>query len=111
MTNVIIEVSKYVLIFLMAVYTYLNFSYFRFHDVWEQNRTCARQNVMMFFIHLIAYAILFLKSKDERVVLFCLFYRLYRAVPAVLSQHVPDSCQQYVYVALCRLYHADASLI
>ena len=70
MTNVIIEVSKYVLIFLMAVYTYLNFSYFRFHDVWEQNRTCARQNVMMFFIHLIAYAILFLKSKDERVVLF-----------------------------------------
>ena len=72
MTNVIIEVSKYVLIFLMAVYTYLNFSYFRFHDVWEQNRTCARQNVMMFFIHLIAYAILFLKSEDERVVLFYL---------------------------------------
>ena len=72
MTNVIIEVSKYMLIFLMAVYTYLNFSYFRFHDVWEQNRTCARQNVMMFFIHLIAYAILFLKSEDERVVLFYL---------------------------------------
>ncbi|MDD3253203.1 MAG: FtsW/RodA/SpoVE family cell cycle protein [Lachnospiraceae bacterium] len=72
MVNVIIEVSKYLLILLMAIYTYLNFSYFRFHEEGEQNRTCRRQNVAMFLIHFVAYAILFLKSEDERVVLFYL---------------------------------------
>lgn len=91
----IIEVSKYVLIFLMAVYTYLNFSYFRFHDVWEQNQTCARQNVMMFFIHLIAYAILFLKSEDERIVLFYLAQLIFFAA----------------YIGLYRLFYRNMSRI
>ncbi|WP_432627685.1 FtsW/RodA/SpoVE family cell cycle protein [Brotaphodocola sp.] len=95
MTNVIIEVSKYVLIFLMAVYTYLNFSYFRFHDVWEQNQTCARQNVMMFFIHLIAYAILFLKSEDERIILFYLAQLIFFAA----------------YIGLYRLFYRNMSRI
>lgn len=70
MINVIIEVSKYLMIFLMAIYTYLNFSYFRFHEEWEQNRTCGRQNVAMFLMHFVAYVILYLKSEDERVLLF-----------------------------------------
>lgn len=91
----IIEVSKYVLIFLMAVYTYLNFSYFRFHDVWEQNQTCARQNVMMFFIHLIAYAILFLKSEDERIILFYLAQLIFFAA----------------YIGLYRLFYRNMSRI
>ena len=70
MVNVIIEVSKYLLILFMALYTYWNFSYFRFHDSWEQNRICGKQNAVMFLLHLLAYVVLYLKSADERVVLF-----------------------------------------
>ena len=95
MINVIIEISKYVLILLMAGYTYLNFSYFRFHDVWDQNRICAHQNRMMFFIHLVAYAILYLKSEDERVVLFYAAQLIFFAV----------------YIGLYRLFYRNMSRI
>ena len=68
----IIEVSKYLMILLMAVYTYFSFSYFRFHEEDMQKRVCIRQNFAMFLMHLLAYLILYLKSEDERVVLFYL---------------------------------------
>lgn len=72
MVNVFIEVSKYLMILLIAVYTYLNFSFFRLHDEERQNRICNRQNVAMFLLHLAAYCVLYLKSEDERIVLFYL---------------------------------------
>ncbi len=70
MVNIVIEVSKYLMILLIAAYTYWNFSYFRFRDPWQQGRVCVRQNVAMFLLHFVAYAVLFLKSEDERVILF-----------------------------------------
>lgn len=68
----IIEVSKYLMILLIAVYTYLNFSYFRYREEWGQRRVCRRQNIAMFLMHFVAYLILYLKSEDNRVVLFYL---------------------------------------
>lgn len=68
----IIEVSKYLMILLMAVYTYFSFSYFRFHEEDMQKKVCRRQNFAMFLMHLLAYLILYLKSEDERVVMFYL---------------------------------------
>ena len=72
MVNVIIEVSKYLLALLMALYTYWNFSYFRFHEEAAKDRVCARQIVVMFLLHLAAYGVLYLKSGDSRAVLFYL---------------------------------------
>ena len=68
----IIEVSKYLMILLMAIYTYLNFSYFRYREERGQARVCRKQNAAMFLLHFMAYLILYLKSEDERVVLFYL---------------------------------------
>ena len=72
MVNVIIEVSKYLMILLIAAYTYLNFSYFRFHEERKQRRVCRKQNAAMFILHFLANLILYLKSEDERIVLFYL---------------------------------------
>ena len=69
-----------VLILLIAAYTYWNFSYFRFRDPWQQGRVCVRQNVAMFLLHFVAYAVLFLKSEDERVILFYLAQVVFLAV-------------------------------
>lgn len=95
MVNVIIEVSKYLMILLIAVYTYLNFSYFRFHDEEKQNRTCSRQNVTMFLLHFVAYGILYLKSEDERIVLFYLAQVVFFAA----------------YLGLYRLFYRNMSRI
>lgn len=72
MINVMIEVSKYLMILLIAAYTYWNFSYFRFHDELRQNRICRRQNAVMYLIQVLAYVIMYLKTNDERLVLFYL---------------------------------------
>ena len=69
MINVIIEAAKYLMIFLIMIYTYLNFRYFRYRDPWRQERTCRFQIVMMFLLHFTAYSVLYLKSEDDRVVL------------------------------------------
>jgi cell division protein FtsW (lipid II flippase) len=58
------------MILLMALYTWWNFSYFRFQDEEKQKRTCRRQNVVMFLMHFLAYLILYLNTEDERMLLF-----------------------------------------
>lgn len=95
MVNVIIEVSKYLMILLMALYTYMNFSYFRFHDIWKQNNICRHQNIAMFLMHFVAYLILYLKTEDERMVMFYLAQIVFFAA----------------YIALCRLFYRNMSRI
>lgn len=95
MVNVIIEVSKYLMILLIAVYTYLNFSYFRYREEWRQNKACGRQIGAMFLMHFVAYAILFLKSEDERMILF------------YLAQVVFFAC----YIWLYRLFYRNVSRV
>lgn len=95
MVNIIIEVSKYIMILLIAVYTYLNFTYFRYREERKQNKVCSRQNKAMFVLHFVAYIILFLKTEDERMVLF------------YLAQVVFFVCYQWVY----RLFYRKASRI
>ena len=69
MVNVMIEAAKYLMILLIMIYTYMNFHYFRYHDAWRQERVCRHQNVVMMLLHFIAFAVLYLKSDDDRVVL------------------------------------------
>ena len=38
MTNLIVEISKYLMILLMAVYTYANFRFFSFPDMERKRR-------------------------------------------------------------------------
>ena len=85
MINVVIEISKYLIILLMLVYTYWNFSYFRFGEEERRRRVCRRQNAAMFLLHFIAYLILYLKTEDERIVLFYLAQVVFFAAYVGLS--------------------------
>lgn len=103
MINVVIEVSKYLMILLMAFYTYLNFSYFRHKEEWKQNRVCAKQSTAMFLMHFIAYVILFLKTGDERMVLFYLaqvvFFGAYTWLYRLFYRH----CSRILVGNICML--------
>lgn len=70
MINVIIDVSRYVIILLMMSYTWWNFRYFSLKDEWRKRKVCKLQNIVMFLLHLLAYGILYLQTGDERIVLF-----------------------------------------
>ena len=92
MVNLIVETSKYLMIFLMAVYTYANFRFFSFADQRRKQKVCGRQNRCMFLIHFLAYLVLTLKAGDEllkmqlwafyaaQVVFFLCYIYLYRLI-------------------------------
>lgn len=100
MINLIIDVSRYLMILLIALYTYLNFRFFSFHDELRQKKLCGRQNLAMFLIHLLAYLIIWLETEDERMLAFYLaqavfffsylfLYRLfYRNVSRLLANNM-----------------------
>ena len=64
MTNLIVEVSKYLMILLMAIYTYANFRFFSFPDLERKRKVCARQNRAMFLLHFLAYVVMYLKTEE-----------------------------------------------
>ena len=68
MANLIAVISKYVMIFLMVIYTYANFRFFTLSDPEKQRKVCGRQNRCMFCIHFLAYLTLFLAP---RLFFFC----------------------------------------
>ena len=69
MVNIIIEISKYLLIALMAGYTYqcLRCLHIRMSI---RKRILIRQNELMFAIHFIAFLILYLKTNEKKMLMF-----------------------------------------
>ena len=69
MTEMIADVSKYLMILLAAMYTYWNFRYFG--AAGEKKRIlCTRQNRLMFLLHFLAYGVMFLKTENWRLPVF-----------------------------------------
>ncbi len=69
MTNLITDLARYVMILLIAFYTYLNFRYFSL-DEERQNRLCGRQNRIMVLIQILAYGVMYLRTEDIRLPVF-----------------------------------------
>lgn len=84
MINLITTLSKYLMILLMAIYTYYNFRFFAVHDEDSKNRLCRLQNVAMFFIHTMAYVVIYMRTGDQKTLLFygvqMIFFLLYRTL-------------------------------
>ncbi len=70
MQDIIFLSANYLIIILMSIYTIKCFTVFRHSDAVKQNRIFVQQNILMFIIHFIAYAILFLKNPDEKLLLY-----------------------------------------
>ncbi len=70
MINLIIDISRYLMILLIALYTYFNFRFFSFPDETRKRKICRRQNFAMFLIHLLAYLIIWLETEDEKMLVF-----------------------------------------
>ncbi len=81
MINLVTALSKYLLILLIAIYTYYNFRFFSMPEDAKQ-RACRLQNAAMFLLHTLAYAVIYLRTDDEKMVLFfgaqLLFFLLYQ---------------------------------
>lgn len=75
MVNIIINVSKYFIILLMALYTFSCFFVFRNKEEAEKEQKLNRQIVYVFLIHFLSYLTLAL-SNHERMLAIVIFYGL-----------------------------------
>jgi cell division protein FtsW (lipid II flippase) len=64
--SLIVELSKYVTVLLMAVYTYRNFRYFG-ADREKKAIILRRQRESIMMLHLLSFAVLFLNTGDEKL--------------------------------------------
>ena len=67
MANIIIQVSKYLIIILMAVYTFSCFSIFTRSYEDEENKVLIRQDVLLFMIQITAFIAMYFATQDLRM--------------------------------------------
>ena len=70
MVNIIVEVSKYMIILLMTAYTFSCFSIFAQSYEEDEKRVYILQNVLMFMMQFLAYAVMYLKTEEHKLLLF-----------------------------------------
>lgn len=119
MVNIIIELSKYIIIFLMTAYTFSCFSIFVQEYEESERHILIRQNILMFLIHFMAYMVMYLKIGEQKlivfygcqVVYFIAVIVLYRIIyPNVSSLIVNNMCMliSIGLIMITRLEFADA---
>lgn len=103
MTNLVVDISKYLMIFSIMLYTYFNFRYFGIKDVEKQNKVCRKQRAMMYLLHFLGYLVLYLKTASEAVAVFYLvqlvFFAAYKGIMCILYK----KCSRLLLNNMCVL--------
>jgi cell division protein FtsW (lipid II flippase) len=68
--NIIVELSKYVIIILMSIYTFSCFSIFAQNAEEDKKWILIRQNMLMFLIQFTAYLVMFLQTEEQKLLFF-----------------------------------------
>ncbi len=77
MINVFIDLSKYIFTFSMIIYVFMTFRIFTIKDESDRALKCVQQNILMFLIHFLSYAILFLTKWDINIIVLYLVQVLF----------------------------------
>lgn len=103
MTNIIVELSKYLIIILIIMYTYLCFTVFGYADVEKKEEMLRRQNVLMFLMHLTAFIVLYLEMNDIKVAAFYLAQVTLFGATIFLYTHIYPKVSRLVVNNMCML--------
>lgn len=103
MVNIIVEVSKYLIILLIIMYTYMCFAVLGYRDMYKKHDTLIRQNVIMFLFHLIAFMVLYLETEDIRVAGFYLAQVVLLGATILLYTQIYPEVSRLVVNNMCML--------
>lgn len=105
MINLIVEISRYLIILLIAIYTYYNFRYFSMQNDGDRNYACGRQLICMFMLHFLANLMIVLHTKTEEMVIFygvqVLFFVCYIYLTRLFYRNVSRLLLNNVCMLLC----------
>ena len=114
MVNVIVELSKYVILTLMIVYTFHCFYMVWRQDEEEKNELLRQQLILIFFMDFTAFLVIYLKTRDfdvitfyiEMMIFFALIQILYRVIYKKASLLLLNNMCMLLsvgFIMLCRL--------
>ncbi len=103
MVNIIVELAKYVIIILMGAYTFSCFSVFVQKEERDEKRVLLRQNILMFGVHFVAYAVLYLKTEERRMLVFYLAQVVFLAAVVILNNVIYPNVSRLVVNNMCML--------
>ena len=84
MINVIVELSKYVILTLMVIYTFHCFYLVKQQSEEERNESLRQQLMLIFFMDFTAFLVIYLKTGKFQVVLFYVEMMAFFAVIQIL---------------------------
>ena len=103
MVNIIVELSKYLMIVLITMYTYLCFSIFGYSDPDRQRSMLRRQNVLMFMIHIIAFMVMYLEKEDIKILAFYVIQVILFITTITLYTNIYPKSSRLVVNNMCML--------
>ena len=103
MTNLIVELSKFAFIILIALYTLLSFSVLKKKNQGEMKYGWKLQNLLMFFFHLLAYVVLYLQTEQVKILVFYLFQLFLLQAVLVFSGVIYPKINRLVLNNMCLL--------
>ena len=103
MVNIIVELSKYMMIVLIVMYTYLCFSIFGYSDLDRQKSMLRRQNILMFMIHIVAFLVMYLQKEDVKILAFYVIQVILFAITILLYTGFYPKSSRLVVNNMCML--------
>ena len=103
MVNIIVELSKYMMIVLITMYTFLCFSIFGYQDPDKKKHMLGRQNALMFMIHIIAYLVMYLETEDIKLLAFYLMQVILFGAIILLYTNIYPKVSRLVVNNMCML--------
>ena len=120
MINVIVEMSKYVILTLMVIYTFYCFFLVRQQKEYEKRESLFKQILLIFFMDFTAFMVLYLKTRDSSILLFYaemmaffaavqILYRIFYKEASFLLMNNMCMPLSVGFIMLCRLDLASAT--
>lgn len=103
MINVIVALSRYLLIILMALYTLESFSVFKQNTEEDRNYVLRKQIMIIIFMDFVAFLVIYLKTMDIKIIYFYFAQVLYLVVVQVLYHLIYKKASMLLLNHMCML--------
>lgn len=103
MVNIIVELSKYVIILLMICYTFSCFSVFIQRNTKRKKSILLRQNILMFLMQFVAYIVMFLQTEEMELLFFYLAQLILLTAAIILYVKIYPKVSRLIVNNMCML--------
>lgn len=103
MANIIVECAKYLMIVLIAIYTYECFTVFGYDDGEKKQRILRNQNKLMFLIHFLAFAGMYFKIGEKKILIFYAAQAVLLLVVILLYSRLYKKASRLIINNMCML--------